>query len=64
MGRKFVDCREVPSDVKCMIALVADTEDELLEAVVLHVVNVHRHQDTPQLREDLRRMIKDGTPSP
>jgi predicted small metal-binding protein len=63
MGRKFVDCRQIPSDVKCTLALVADTEDEVLEAAVLHAVTVHQHQDTPELREQLRGVIKDGSPS-
>jgi predicted small metal-binding protein len=63
MGRKFVDCRQIPSDVKCTLALVADTEDEVLEAAVLHAVTVHHHQDTPELREQLRGVIKDGAPS-
>jgi predicted small metal-binding protein len=63
MGRKFVDCREFPSEVKCTLALVADTEDEVLEAAVLHAVNVHKHQDTPELREEIRGVIRDGSPA-
>jgi hypothetical protein len=33
MGRKFIDCREFPSEMNCTLALSADNEDELLEAV-------------------------------
>lgn len=62
MGRKFLDCREFPSEMKCTLALSADIEAELLEAAVLHVVNVHKHQDTPELRSELRSAIRDGTP--
>jgi hypothetical protein len=43
---------------------VADTEDEVLEAAVLHAVSVHKQQDTSHLRDQLRSMIRDGTPSP
>jgi len=62
MGRKFIDCREFPSEVQCSLAFSADTEGELLEAAVLHAVNVHKHQDTPELREALRSAIKEGAP--
>ncbi|MGO4573656.1 DUF1059 domain-containing protein [Microvirga sp. 2TAF3] len=62
MGRKFIDCREVPSDVKCSLALVADTEGELLEAAVQHAVTVHHHQDTPELRSQIRSAMHDGSP--
>ena len=36
MNRYFIDCRDHPSDVKCSVALSADTKEELLEAVVQH----------------------------
>ncbi|TCR61891.1 DUF1059 domain-containing protein [Bosea sp. BK604] len=62
MARKFIDCREFPSEMNCSIAIVADTEGELLEAAVQHAVAVHGHQDTPELREQIRGVIKDGAP--
>lgn len=62
MARKYIDCREFPSEMNCTIALSADAEDELLEAAVQHAVAVHRHQDSPQLREQIRSVIKDGMP--
>jgi predicted small metal-binding protein len=62
MGRKYVDCREYPSDIGCTVALSADSEDELLEAAVQHAVAVHQHQDTPELRTQLKSMFKDGAP--
>jgi predicted small metal-binding protein len=62
MGRKFVDCREFPGEIKCSLALIADSENELLEAAVLHAVTVHKHQDTPELRNELRNAIREGTP--
>ena len=39
-------------------AISADTERELLEAAVQHAVAVHGHQDSPQLRHELAKMIK------
>ncbi|POR46508.1 DUF1059 domain-containing protein [Bosea psychrotolerans] len=62
MGRKFIDCREFPSEMKCSVAITADTESELLEVAVQHAVAVHGHQDTPELRDQIRGAIKDGTP--
>jgi predicted small metal-binding protein len=62
MGRKYIDCREIPSDTNCTVALSADNESELLEAAVQHAVTVHKHQDTPQLREQLKAAFKEGSP--
>jgi hypothetical protein len=31
MGRKFIDCREYPSEMNCTVAFSADSDEELLE---------------------------------
>ncbi|MFZ5510368.1 MAG: DUF1059 domain-containing protein [Pseudomonadota bacterium] len=62
MARKYVDCREYPSEMNCTLAMSADSEDELLEAAVQHAVAVHGHQDTPELRATLRSLFKEGMP--
>lgn len=62
MGRKFIDCREFPSEKNCTIALSADSEDELLEAAVQHAVAVHGHQDSGELRDQIRSAMREGTP--
>jgi predicted small metal-binding protein len=49
--------------MNCSIAISADSEGELLEAAVQHAVAVHGHQDTPELRQQLKGIIKDGMPS-
>ncbi|MEO5842940.1 MAG: DUF1059 domain-containing protein [Acidimicrobiales bacterium] len=59
MARKYMDCREAPSEMNCTVAIAADTEEELLEAAAQHAVIVHSHDDTPELRSTLRQMIKD-----
>lgn len=61
MARKFIDCREYPSDIHCTVALSADSEKELLEVAVQHAVATHGHRDTPELREMLKTMFKEGT---
>ena len=62
MGRKFIDCREMPSDKKCTVAISADTDAELLEAAVQHAVAVHGHKDSAELRKQIKGAFKDGTP--
>jgi predicted small metal-binding protein len=62
MGRKFIDCREIPSDMNCTVAISADSESELLEVAVQHAVVVHRHKDSPELRNMIKSAMKDGTP--
>ena len=59
MARKFIDCREYPSEMNCTVFMSADSEDELLEAAVQHAISVHGHTDTPELRETLRSMFKE-----
>lgn len=62
MTRKFIDCREFPSDTHCSVAISADSEEELLGIAVEHAVSVHGHRDTPELRSQLRQLFKDGMP--
>ena len=63
MGRKFVDCREIPSEMNCTVAISADSEGELLEVAVQHAVATHGHKDSPELRNMIRSAMKDGTPA-
>jgi predicted small metal-binding protein len=62
MARKYIDCREFPSDSNCSIAISADTDQELLEAAVQHAKAIHHHEDTPEFRQQLVQLFKDGTP--
>jgi len=64
MARKYVDCREVPSESKCTVAISADSENELLEIAVQHAVHTHGHKDTPEFRQMLKKAIKQGSPRP
>ncbi len=63
MARKFIDCREYPSESHCTIAISADREDELVEAASQHAIAVHKHADTPELRTSLRAAVKEGSPA-
>jgi predicted small metal-binding protein len=48
--------------MNCTIAMSADSEEELLEAAVQHAVAVHQHNDSPELRNQLRGIFREGTP--
>jgi hypothetical protein len=58
MTRKYIDCREFPSESNCTLA-ISGTEQEVLDAAVMHAVSVHGHDSGPELREALRGMLKD-----
>lgn len=62
MARKYIDCREVPSDMNCSVAIAADSDEELLDAAVQHAVAVHGHKDSPEFRQQLKQFFKTGTP--
>lgn len=63
MSRKYIDCRDFPSESGCTVAISADSEDELVEAAALHAVQVHGHQDGPELRAMLRDGVRTGAPA-
>ncbi len=60
--RQYIDCREFPSEMKCTVAIAADTEDELINAAVQHAVSVHGEKDTPAFRSEIKKVIHSGTP--
>ena len=62
MERYFIDCRDYPSDVKCSVALSANTKEELLEAVIQHGAKIHGYEDTPEFRDKIVKEFKEGTP--
>jgi predicted small metal-binding protein len=63
MSRKTIDCRDFPSESGCTIAISADSEDEVIEAAAQHAVQVHGHQDGPELRAMLRDSVKTSEPA-
>src|ERR1700726_4179157 len=56
--RKVIDCRNFPSDKNCSLA-ISGTEEEVLDIAVLHASTVHGHENTPELREQIRSMLTD-----
>jgi len=59
MPRKYIDCREFPSDKNCTLA-ISGTEEEVLDLAVLHAVTAHGHQETPELRSQIQSLLKDA----
>jgi predicted small metal-binding protein len=57
--RRSLDCRDYPSEKNCSLRL-SGTEQEVLDAAVQHAVSAHGHQKSPELREQLKRMLKDA----
>lgn len=62
MPRYYIDCRGFPGNVKCTVAISADTKEELLEATIQHGTKVHGYNDTPEFREKIAKEFKEGTP--
>lgn len=62
MGRKYIDCREMPSESRCTVAIAADSEDELMEVAVDHAVRRHGHQDSDELRNAIRQHMHEDSP--
>jgi predicted small metal-binding protein len=47
----------MPSDSGCTLT-IAGEEDEVVRAAAMHAADVHGHADTPELRDQLRSMLK------
>lgn len=63
MSRKYIDCREFPSESNCTVAISADSEDELIDAAAQHAAQVHGHQDSAELRAQLKGAVREGQPA-
>jgi predicted small metal-binding protein len=57
--RKSIDCRDYPSEKNCSLR-ISGAEEEVLDAAVLHAVAVHGHENTPELRDQIRSMLTDS----
>ena len=56
--RKSIDYRDYPSENNCSLK-ISGTEEEVLDAAVQHAASVHGHQNTAELREQIKSMLKD-----
>ena len=56
--RKYIDCRDYPSEKNCTLK-ISGTEGEVVTAATQHAIAAHGHDDTPELREQLRGLLRD-----
>ena len=57
MGRVMADCRRWPSEMNCSLTIIGE-EDEVVRAAAEHAASVHGHEDSPELREQLRGFLE------
>ena len=56
--RRVADCRELPSDAGCSLTISGE-EEEVVRAAAEHAASVHGHDDTADLREQIRSGLVD-----
>ena len=57
MARMMADCRRWPSDMNCSLTIIGE-EEEVVRAAAEHAASVHGHEDTPEMREDIRKFLE------
>jgi len=58
--RKSIDCRDYPSEKNCSLKM-SGTEQEVLDAAVQHAVSAHGHKNSPELRDQIKSILKDAS---
>jgi hypothetical protein len=59
LARKIADCRRWPSESNCSLTIIGD-EEEVVNAAAEHAASVHGHEDTPELRTQIRDFLEPG----
>jgi hypothetical protein len=57
MPRVMADCRRFPSEINCSLTIIGD-EDEVVRAAAEHAISAHGHDDSPDLREQVRQLLE------
>jgi uncharacterized protein DUF1059 len=57
MARVMADCRRFPSDSNCSLTIIGE-EEEVVRTAAEHAVSVHEHEDSPELREQIRGLLE------
>ena len=60
LKRKSIDCRSFPNEIDCTLT-ISGKKNEVLKAALRHAVEEHGHKDTPELRKQLRILLKEET---
>jgi hypothetical protein len=57
MSRMMADCRRFPSESNCSLTIIGEA-DEVVRAAAEHAASVHGHEDTPEMREQIRAFLE------
>jgi hypothetical protein len=57
MGRMIADCRRFPSERNCTLTIIGQ-QAEVIQAAAEHAVSVHMHEDTPELRRQIKDFLE------
>ena len=57
MGRMIADCRRFPSEQNCTLTIIGQ-ESEVIQAAAEHSASVHMHEDTPELRKQIKDFLE------
>ncbi|TML96832.1 MAG: DUF1059 domain-containing protein [Actinobacteria bacterium] len=57
MSRVMADCRRFPSETNCSLTIIGE-EDEVVSTAAEHAASVHGHEDTPELRKQLKEFLE------
>jgi len=57
MDRVMADCRRFESDINCSLTIIGE-ENEVIAAAAEHAASAHGHEDTPELRQQIREMLE------
>ena len=57
MARMIADCRRFPSERNCTLTIIGE-EAEVIQAAAEHAASVHMHEDTPELRREIRDFLE------
>jgi predicted small metal-binding protein len=53
----MADCRRFESESNCSLTIIGD-EEEVVRAAAEHAASVHGHEDSAELREQVRGMLE------
>jgi len=57
MDRKMADCRRFESDDNCSLTIIG-AEDEVVETAVMHAVAAHGHEESEEMRRQIRENLE------
>ena len=57
MSRVMADCRRFESESNCSLTIIGE-EEEVVLAAAQHAEAVHDHEDTAELRQQIRDMLE------